>query len=122
MTIQQLEYVLSLDIHRHFVKAAEACEVTQPTLSMQIQKLEEELGAKLFDRTRQPLVPTDVGEKVIAQAQVVVNEAQKLKKIAKDILSEPEGELRLGVIPTIPFAQNISFLACKISQSEMACH
>lgn len=101
MTIQQLEYILSLDYHRHFIKAAEACGVTQPSLSMQIQKLEEELGFKIFDRTRQPLVPTAAGEKIIDQARIILREINKLKEIAHHNSYEPEGELKLGILPTI---------------------
>ena len=62
MTIQQLEYILAVDQFRHFAKAAEYCRVTQPTLSAMIQKLEDELGVKLFDRAMQPVCPTRVGE------------------------------------------------------------
>ena len=65
MNIQQLEYILAVDTYRHFAKAAEHCRVTQPTLSMMIQKLEDELGVKLFDRTVQPVCPTAIGQKVI---------------------------------------------------------
>ena len=73
MTIQQLEYILAVDQFRHFARAAEYCRVTQPTLSAMIQKLEEELGVKLFDRTMQPVCPTRIGEKVIAQARRILS-------------------------------------------------
>ena len=69
MNIQQLEYILAVDTYRHFAKAAEHCRVTQPTLSMMIQKLEDELGIKLFDRNLQPVRPTPAGRKVIEQAK-----------------------------------------------------
>jgi LysR family hydrogen peroxide-inducible transcriptional activator len=69
MTLTQLEYIVALDTHRHFVFASEKCFVTQPTLSMQIQKLEEELGVKIFDRTKQPVIPTEIGKSIIAQAR-----------------------------------------------------
>ena len=72
MNIQQLEYILAVDTYRHFAKAAEHCRVTQPTLSMMIQKLEDELGVKLFDRNIQPVCPTPAGRKVIDQARVVL--------------------------------------------------
>ena len=65
LTLVQLQYLIALDEHRHFIKAAQSCFVTQPTLSMQIKKLEEELGVKLFDRSKQPIIPTDVGVLVI---------------------------------------------------------
>ena len=84
MTIQQLEYILAVDQFRHFAKAAEYCRVTQPTLSAMIQKLEDELGVKLFDRAVQPVSPTKVGEKVIAQARVILSETSQVK----DIISE----------------------------------
>ncbi|MDQ6902546.1 MAG: LysR family transcriptional regulator, partial [Bacteroidota bacterium] len=64
MNIQHLKYILAVDTHRHFAKAAEKCFVTQPTLSMMVQKLEEELEVKIFDRSKQPVVPTEAGEKL----------------------------------------------------------
>jgi len=75
MTLTQLEYVVALDTHRHFMLASEKCFVTQPTLSMQIQKLEEELGVKIFDRTKQPVIPTEIGARIITQARVILREA-----------------------------------------------
>jgi LysR family hydrogen peroxide-inducible transcriptional activator len=101
MTLTQLEYIVALDTSRHFVLASEKCFVTQPTLSMQIQKLEEELGVKIFDRTKQPVIPTEIGTSIIAQARVTLREAHLIKQIIsdqKDILS---GELRIGIIPTL---------------------
>jgi LysR family hydrogen peroxide-inducible transcriptional activator len=83
MTLTQLEYIVAVDTHRHFVLASEKCFVTQPTLSMQIQKLEEELGVKLFDRTRQPVIPTDIGARIIAQARIVLREAKMVGQIIK---------------------------------------
>lgn len=97
----QLEYLLALDQHRHFVKAAEACFVTQPTLSMQIKKLEDELGVKLFDRSKQPVIPTDAGALIIEQARKVVAETKKIADILMDFKGEVSGELVIGVIPTI---------------------
>ncbi len=72
MTLQQMEYVLAVDRFRHFAKAAEHCRVTQPTLSAMIQKLEEELGTKIFDRGQQPVCPTPAGVLVISQARNVL--------------------------------------------------
>ena len=69
MTITQFRYIVAVDNHRHFARAAEACFVTQPTLSMQIQKLEEELDILIFDRSKQPIVPTPLGEKILEQAR-----------------------------------------------------
>lgn len=101
MTIQQLEYILAVDRFRHFARAAEHCRVTQPTLSAMIQKLEEELGVKLFDRTVQPVCPTAVGEKVIRQARVVLSQAAQVKEIISEEKQTVSGTFRLGVLPTI---------------------
>lgn len=101
MTLTQLEYIVALDTHRHFAVAAEKCFVTQPTLSMQIQKLEEELGVKIFDRTKQPVIPTEVGATVIAQARVTLREANVIKQLINDQKDTLSGELRIGIIPTL---------------------
>lgn len=101
MTLIQLEYVVALDTHRHFVLASDKCFVTQPTLSMQIQKLEEELGVKIFDRTKQPVIPTEIGISIIAQARVVLREAQLVKQLISDQKDAMAGELRVGIIPTL---------------------
>jgi len=101
MTITQLEYVLSVDRYRHFGKAAKACAVTQPTLSMQLQKAEEELGVILFDRSRNPILPTDEGIKIIEQARHVIREYKKIFSIIDATQDEIRGDFRLGVIPTL---------------------
>ncbi len=101
MNIQQLEYVIAVDTYRHFVKAAEKCFVTQATLSMMIKKFEEELGVKIFDRSRQPVIPTETGKKIIAQAKIVLHESKKLKEMVLDEQAELKGELRIGIIPTL---------------------
>lgn len=101
MTLTQLEYIVALDTHRHFVLASEKCFVTQPTLSMQIQKLEEELGVKIFDRTKQPVIPTEIGASIIAQARVALREASMVKQIINDQKDILAGELRIGIIPTL---------------------
>jgi len=101
MNIQQLEYVIAVDTYRHFVTAAEKCFVTQATLSMMIKKLEEELMVKIFDRSRQPVVPTEVGIKIIAQAKKIVHESKRLKELVHEEQGELKGELRIGVIPTL---------------------
>ena len=101
MTIVQLEYIVALDTYRHFAQAAEHCFVTQPTLSMQIQKLEEELGVKIFDRTKQPVMPTEIGTGIIAQARTTLREAQMVKQIINDQKDTLSGELRIGIIPTL---------------------
>lgn len=101
MNIQQLEYILAVDRYRHFAKAAEHCRVTQPTLSMMIQKLEEELGSKLFDRATQPIRPTPVGQKVIEQARIVLYQASLIKDIVNEEEQSLKGTFRLAVLPTI---------------------
>jgi LysR family hydrogen peroxide-inducible transcriptional activator len=101
MTLTQLEYIAALDSHRHFVLASEKCFVTQPTLSMQVQKLEEELGIKIFDRTKQPVIPTEIGAGIIAQARIILREAKMIQQIIDDQKDIMTGELRIGIIPTL---------------------
>ncbi|WP_313259294.1 hydrogen peroxide-inducible genes activator [Sphingobacterium sp.] len=101
MTLVQLEYIIAVDTYRSFVAAAEKCFVTQPTLSMQIQKLEESLGVKIFDRSRQPVVPTEIGEKIIDQARTVLTESKKISEILQAERGELAGDLKIGVIPTV---------------------
>lgn len=101
ITLIQLEYITALDTYRHFATAAEKCFVTQPTLSMQIKKLEDELGVILFDRTRQPVIPTEQGHFIIDQARIILQETKKIKTIVDDLKQQITGELRIGVIPTI---------------------
>ena len=101
MTLQQLEYIMAVSRHGHFGRAAEACNVTQPTLSAMIGKLEEEIGAKLFDRTRQPIVPTPVGERVILQAREVLSQADAIKDIVHEEKQSLGGVFRIGILPTI---------------------
>jgi LysR family transcriptional regulator, hydrogen peroxide-inducible genes activator len=101
MNLQQLEYIVALDTHRHFAKAAEHCFVTQATLSMMIRKLEEELNMILFDRSKQPVVPTEAGKVVIEQARTVLKEAAQIKQLSKEMKVSVQGELRIGIIPTL---------------------
>lgn len=101
MNIQQLEYIIAVDATRHFVRAAEKCFVTQATLSMMIKKLEEELHIKIFDRSRQPVVPTEIGKKIIAQAKIIIQESTRLQEIVAEEQGELSGELRIGIIPTL---------------------
>jgi LysR family hydrogen peroxide-inducible transcriptional activator len=101
LTLTQLAYAAALDTHRHFERAAAACNVTQPTLSMQIQKLESALGVLLFDRSRSPVIPTDVGVEIVAQARVVLREAARLGELSRAASGAITGELRLAVIPTL---------------------
>ncbi|HYF03208.1 MAG TPA: LysR substrate-binding domain-containing protein [Patescibacteria group bacterium] len=101
MTLVQLQYLIALDTHQHFGLAAEHCFVTQPTLSMQIQKLEKELGAILFDRGKQPVVPTEVGRRVIEQARIILREAARVGDILQDASGEISGVFKIGIIPTV---------------------
>ena len=101
MNLQQLTYLVALDTHRQFGLAAEKSHVSQPALSVQVQKLEEELGVLLFDRTQRGAEPTAMGVKVIAQARRVLREAQQLRELVQVEKGEIVGELRLGVIPTL---------------------
>ncbi|MDB5087224.1 MAG: DNA-binding transcriptional regulator OxyR [Mucilaginibacter sp.] len=101
MTITQLEYIVAVDTYRSFVAAAEKCFVTQPTLSMQVQKLEDTLGVKLFDRSKQPVTPTEIGIEIITQARILLAESEKIKEIITDRQKELSGELKVGIIPTI---------------------
>lgn len=113
-SLSQLEYIVSVDKHRHFGKAADECHVTQPTLSMQIQKVEDEVGFPIFDRIKKPIVPTAKGQRFIVQAKVILRENKKLLDLSKQDSGEVSGDLRLGVIPTIApyliplFIQNFS--------------
>lgn len=101
MTLQQLEYIVAVYRTRHFVKAAEACGVTQPTLSAMIQKLEAELDVKLFERSSQQVMPTAIGKVVVEQAWKVLNRARKLKDIVAEEKKSIMGTFRLGILPTI---------------------
>ncbi|MCC6278547.1 MAG: hydrogen peroxide-inducible genes activator [Oligoflexia bacterium] len=101
-SLTQLEYVLAVYRLGHFAKAAEECQVTQPTLSMQIQKLESNLGVIIFDRSKKPILLTDAGQKLIEQVQSILMEAKKIEQIVlANQTGRLEGSLSLGVIPTI---------------------
>jgi LysR family hydrogen peroxide-inducible transcriptional activator len=101
MTLTQLEYALAVDTHRHFGKAAKASHVTQPTLSMQLSKLEEELGIILFDRSKSPILPTSEGVAFLKQARVVIKEFHRLSDVVQSQSEELSGQLHLAVIPTL---------------------
>ncbi|WP_333820702.1 hydrogen peroxide-inducible genes activator [Ohtaekwangia sp.] len=100
MNLQQLEYIVALDIHRNHVKAAEHCHVTQPTLSMMVKKLEDELEVKIFQKGV-PLKPTPSGEIIISRARQILQEVKNLKEFIRSEKDSIEGEFRLGVIPTL---------------------
>ena len=101
MTITQLKYTLAVAEHGNFTVASEKCFVTQPTLSMQVQKLEEELGITIFNRSTKPLQVTEVGEKVLNQARKIIEESTRMN----DVISEEKGiiggTLKVGIIPTV---------------------
>lgn len=101
MTITQLNYVLAVAEHLNFTVAAEKCYVTQPTLSMQIQKLEEELEIRIFDRNKKPIQLTEVGKKIVEQAKSIVNEAGRIKDIVEQQKGFIGGDFKIGIIPTI---------------------
>ena len=101
MTIQQMEYIVALNKHRHFVIAAESCGITQPTLSAMIQKLEDELEVKIFERSNKSVTPTQIGIKVIQQAQTVINEMQRVKEVISDETGTMKGTLKIGIVPTV---------------------
>ena len=101
MTLQQMEYIVAVYRLRHFAKAAEHCGVTQPTLSAMIQKLEQELGVKLFERSSQQVVPTAIGRLVVEQAWRVISRARKIKDIVEEERNALSGVFRIGILPTI---------------------
>lgn len=101
MTITQLQYIIAVDTYRGFGDAAKKCFVTQPTLSMQIKKLEEELGIILFDRSKKPVLTTDIGRRLIEQAKLGLREIERIKEIIETEKGDFSGTLRVGIIPTL---------------------
>ncbi|UII20614.1 hydrogen peroxide-inducible genes activator [Fulvivirga ligni] len=101
MTLQQLQYVIALDNHRHFVKAADSCFVAQPTLTLQVKKLEDEIGMSIFDRSSQPISPTIMGERFIIKARQILREVEGLKEMVNQELNEIKGTFKIGIIPTL---------------------
>ena len=101
MTITQLHYILAIAEYKNFTLAAEKCFVTQPTLSMQVLKIEEELGIQIFDRSKKPIQLTAIGEKIVLQAKNIVNEAQRIQDIVEQQKGFIGGEFRIGIIPTV---------------------
>lgn len=117
MTVQQLEYIIAVDNYRHFANAAEACYVTQPTLSTMIQKLEDELGVKIFDRLVQPVEPTQIGKKILRQARITVKHFDHIQEVVdneKDVIT---GEFKIGIVPTIA-AYLVPELLRRVKESE----
>ncbi|MFN3998827.1 hydrogen peroxide-inducible genes activator [Algoriphagus sp.] len=101
MTIQQLEYLIAVDKQRHFGHAAESCFVTQPTLSAQLSKLERELGVILFDRSKMPVIPTEIGVQIIDQAKKVVSESKGIMELVAQLKGDISGTIKLAIIPTL---------------------
>lgn len=101
MTFVQLEYIVAVDTYRHFARAAKQCFVTQPTLSMQIHKLEKELGIRIFDRDKQPVLPTQSGAEIISQARQILSQRNAMEEIIQRRKGIISGELKIGIIPTL---------------------
>ena len=101
MTLQQLRYVIAVDRYRSFSQAAEACEVTQPTLSGMLVRLEEELDVRIFDRTNKRVTPTAIGERIIRQAEKVVAEAERIAEIVQEAKGSVSGRLAICISPGI---------------------
>lgn len=101
MTFQQLEYIVAVDTHRHFVNAATACGVTQPTLSSIIAKLEQEIDVVIFDRSKHPIEPTTLGRRIINQAKVILHNSQQLREMVQSEKESDKGDLLIGIIPSV---------------------
>ncbi|RYY27742.1 MAG: hydrogen peroxide-inducible genes activator [Chitinophagaceae bacterium] len=101
MTLTQLEYIVAVDNLRHFASAAAHCYVTQPTLSMQVSKLEQELGLKLFDRSKQPVIPTEAGLEILAEARKILGGKRQIEELVANRKGIVKGELKIGIIPTL---------------------
>lgn len=101
MTLQQLRYIVAIDQYRHFGKAAEACSLTQSTLSLMVKKLEEELDTLLFDRDAHPVAPTEMGRKVIDQAKVVLYNVEQITHLTQSEKASLSGPLRIALISTV---------------------
>jgi len=101
MTITQLEYIIALSKYENFLEASKHCFVTQPTLSIQVQKLEEQLGVIIFDRSKKPLKPTEIGKRIIEQAKVIIRESKRIDEILMESKNVLEGDFRLGIIPSV---------------------
>ena len=101
ITLQQLKYLVAIDRYRSFAKAAEACNISQPTLSSMLQKMEEELDLRIFERTNKRVVPTDIGERIIRQAERAISESEKIIELVAEEKGDTAGDLSLAVGPTI---------------------
>ena len=127
-TLTQLQYIVAVNREKHFGKAAETCHVAQPSLSAQIQKLEDELDTVIFDRSKKPILTTQTGLEIIEQAKIILGEHRKLFSIASQGSIEPKGEFTLAVIPTLSpyliplfvgaFSQNFPKVKLKIVEHQ----
>ena len=118
MTITQLKYTLSVAENGNFTVASEKCFVTQPTLSMQVQKLEEELGVTIFDRSTKPLQVTEVGKKILIQARKIVEESSRMNDIVSEEKGVIGGTLKVGIIPTVSPTLLPLFLSSFVKQNK----
>lgn len=126
MNIQQLEYIVAVDRYRHFAKAAKSCGVSQPTLSMMIQKLEDELGLEIFDRSKSPVSTNQSGEMIVNQARVVLYNIRQLREMADSTKESILGDMEMSIIPTVApyllpklfgeFKRNLPSLRCRVSE------
>ena len=101
LSLTALRYIVAVDTHRNFVRAAEACGVTQPTLSAGIRSIETALDVTIFDRGAHPVRPTTLGEKIIAQARVTLHNASQIEELVAVEKGDESGEAVMGIIPTI---------------------
>lgn len=101
MTLTQLSYIVAVDKYRHFATAAQKIYITQPTLSMQIQKLEDELGVLIFDRSKTPVIPTKIGEQIIEKAKIILHDSKHIEDLAAVDDGELKGSFKVGIIPTV---------------------
>ncbi len=101
ITLTQLEYIVAVEKHQNFGLAAKSCHISQPTLSMQIQKLEDHLGVVIFDRSAQPIQPTPLGQRILEQSRIVLSESAKITELIHEEKERIEGDLHLAVIPTL---------------------
>ena len=101
MTLQQLRYIVAIDEYRHFGKAAEACDLTQSTLSLMVKKMEEELDVRIFDRDAHPVAPTEIGRKVIDRAKVVLYQVEQISEMTRTEKETLSGPLHIGLISTV---------------------
>ena len=101
ITIAQMEYIVALEKERNFSRAAKLCNITQPTLSLQIQKAEELLQVVIFDRSKSPILITQVGEELVVQIKQVLKEYKKIENISNENEDHVSGIFKLGIIPTL---------------------